>query len=247
MNEEPAASRVSVPESTAAQHIVDALAGANVLETFCRLPQADQENFSSWIIKARDESSHWRRIDALVLAMRLGTLRPDTGGRFLESGDTPSEIEDRDDALLSALKDSGVLDDLEITYDALRSARTPDLETLGIIHEVVIALRDAGVIETFFRLPRARQGDFFRWIGAIDDRDLRLHRTETFAAALQMAPLVGPVAQLGPEEGRPWSPPEESAEESVLMWKQAAELWEDIAQQRLEKIEDMRDQTPRTE
>ena len=54
--------------------LLDAMAAADVLETFCHLPRSAQEEFSAWIGKARDTDSHWRRIDALVLAMRSGLL-----------------------------------------------------------------------------------------------------------------------------------------------------------------------------
>ena len=55
--------------------LLDAMARADVLEIFVRLPEADQKKFSSWIGKARDVESHWRRINALVLALRLGPLQ----------------------------------------------------------------------------------------------------------------------------------------------------------------------------
>lgn len=57
-----------------ADDLLDTLAAADALEAFLRLPMADQENFSRWIGKARDDESHWRRINALALAIRLGPL-----------------------------------------------------------------------------------------------------------------------------------------------------------------------------
>lgn len=55
-------------------NLLDAMAAADVLEVFCHLPEAAQQEFREWIGKARDDESHWRRIDALVLAMRSGLL-----------------------------------------------------------------------------------------------------------------------------------------------------------------------------
>lgn len=57
-----------------ADDLLDTLAAADALEAFLRLPVADQESFSRWIGKARDDESHWRRINALALAIRLGPL-----------------------------------------------------------------------------------------------------------------------------------------------------------------------------
>ena len=57
-----------------ANDLLDTLAAADALNTFLRLPPADQDNFSRWIGKARNDESHWRRINALVLAMRIGPL-----------------------------------------------------------------------------------------------------------------------------------------------------------------------------
>jgi len=62
-------------EKITAMDLLDVLDTAGALETFNRLPQADQENFKSWIGRARNNISHWRRIDALVLAMITGPLQ----------------------------------------------------------------------------------------------------------------------------------------------------------------------------
>lgn len=58
-----------------ADDLLDKLAAADALETFLRLPPDDQENFARWIGKSRDDESHWRRINALVLALRIGPLQ----------------------------------------------------------------------------------------------------------------------------------------------------------------------------
>lgn len=49
----------------------DALASAEVLDTFQALPLEEQEKFCDWVDRARDDDSHWRRIEILVLAMRM--------------------------------------------------------------------------------------------------------------------------------------------------------------------------------
>lgn len=54
--------------------LLDAMATADVLETFVLLPESAQEEFRQWIGKANDDDSHWRRIHALVAAMRSGIL-----------------------------------------------------------------------------------------------------------------------------------------------------------------------------
>ena len=50
------------------------MAAADVLETFLKLPSSSQDYFRDWIGKATDDVSHWRRIDALVLAIRSAPL-----------------------------------------------------------------------------------------------------------------------------------------------------------------------------
>lgn len=57
-----------------ADDLLDTLAAADALETFLHLPPEDQDNFARWIGMSRDDESHWRRINALALAMRLGPL-----------------------------------------------------------------------------------------------------------------------------------------------------------------------------
>ena len=59
------------PRQKTEEDLLRALAGADVLETFRRLPPSEQERFTSWIAKAHDDDAHWRRIDILVLAMRM--------------------------------------------------------------------------------------------------------------------------------------------------------------------------------
>ena len=94
--------------------------------------------------------------------------------------------------VLAALIGSNVLETLEITHDDLAPARSDSdlLETLRITYAVLIAIEEAGVLDTFFRLPRTDQADFLRWIGATDDAGVREGRTTTFVSALQAAPLA---------------------------------------------------------
>jgi hypothetical protein len=97
------------------------------------------------------------------------------------------------DELLSALSGSKILDTLEISNEDLRLARSDSdlLETLRITYEIQAALIDFNVLDTFFRLPKADQADFLRWIGMTDDPDLRRNRIEAFVSALEESPLAG--------------------------------------------------------
>ena len=56
--------------------LLDVLDAADALAIFIRLPPADQEEFKRWIGRARDDESHWRRINALVQAMIEGPVQP---------------------------------------------------------------------------------------------------------------------------------------------------------------------------
>lgn len=55
--------------------LLDVLATYDVLETFRRLAESDEERFFRWIALARDEDSYWIRVEALVLALRTGPLQ----------------------------------------------------------------------------------------------------------------------------------------------------------------------------
>jgi hypothetical protein len=67
--------------------LVDAMEFAGVLDTFHRLPQEEQERFTRWVGTARDVDSHRRRINALVLALKIGPFEP----RAREERDRGSE------------------------------------------------------------------------------------------------------------------------------------------------------------
>ena len=94
--------------------------------------------------------------------------------------------------LLVALEGLKVLDALEITDADLRLERSDSnlRETLVITYEFLVALKDATVLDTFYKLPAADQMRFLRWIGATDDPELRQRRTETFVLALKASPLA---------------------------------------------------------
>jgi hypothetical protein len=95
------------------------------------------------------------------------------------------------DDLLDAFSGTEILRTLEISNEDLMAARGDSilLETLRITYEILAALKKAGVLETFLQLPKTDQADFLRWIGMMDDRELRRERTETFALALAESPL----------------------------------------------------------
>ena len=61
-------------ETITPDDLLDAMTTADVLETFVLLPQSAQDEFRQWIGKAKNDDSHWRRIHALVAAMRSGRL-----------------------------------------------------------------------------------------------------------------------------------------------------------------------------
>jgi hypothetical protein len=55
----------------------DILATFDVLETFELLPKADQERFSLWIENSSNDEARLGRLEAFVLALRLGPLQAD--------------------------------------------------------------------------------------------------------------------------------------------------------------------------
>ena len=75
---------------TTTKDLHDVLVTYDVLETFNRLPREDQDRFFRWIGAARDDDSYWMRVEALVLALRVGPLQEikledsvgDTGSRL---------------------------------------------------------------------------------------------------------------------------------------------------------------------
>ena len=95
------------------------------------------------------------------------------------------------DEILETLVAANVLETLEIADDDVRRVRTDAnlLETLTIAYDLLMAFDDAGVLDTFFRLPKVDQANFLRWIGSTDDPETRIRRTDTFVAALEASPL----------------------------------------------------------
>lgn len=58
----------------APQDLLSSLKIADVWEVYCSLPQTNRDEFALWIEKSPDQAARWRRIDALVLALRLSPL-----------------------------------------------------------------------------------------------------------------------------------------------------------------------------
>lgn len=70
---------MKIPERSQRDDLLRALAGSAALDRFQALPLEDQDRFWAWIAKSRDEEAYWRRIDILVIAMRVAppsTPRP---------------------------------------------------------------------------------------------------------------------------------------------------------------------------
>ena len=67
--------------------LLNAMADADVLEAFVHLPRSSQDKFHAWIGRARDDKSHWRRIEILVLAIKSAPL-PDLYGEHHRSTST---------------------------------------------------------------------------------------------------------------------------------------------------------------
>ena len=61
-------------EALAPQDLLNSLKIADVWEVYCSLPQKNRDEFAVWIEKSPDQAARWRRIDALVLALRLSPL-----------------------------------------------------------------------------------------------------------------------------------------------------------------------------
>ena len=72
---------MSTPELITVDDVMEALATSGVLETFCQLPVIDQERFSRLIGEARNDESQWRRIEALVMALKTGPFQPSEVGQ----------------------------------------------------------------------------------------------------------------------------------------------------------------------
>ena len=62
---------MSIPERKQTDDLLRALKEANALDNFQALPLEEQGRFWNWIAKSRDEEGYWRRIDILVMGMRM--------------------------------------------------------------------------------------------------------------------------------------------------------------------------------
>ncbi len=67
---------MSDAEKITPEDLLERLAKADALQAFLALPVKDQQEFARWVGKARNDESHWHRIDALVAAISLGPLQP---------------------------------------------------------------------------------------------------------------------------------------------------------------------------
>ena len=59
------------PERNQTDDLLRALREADALDNFQALPLEEQDRFWNWIAKSRDEEGYWRRIEILVLGMRM--------------------------------------------------------------------------------------------------------------------------------------------------------------------------------
>ena len=101
-------------------------------------------------------------------------------------------ISARSDADSSSSEGPEVFAVLERVIDAFLNVREDDRsvsETLGIAQVFLVALREAGCLGAFSRLPNHDQSRFLGWIGGANELGLRTKRTETFIAALQASPM----------------------------------------------------------
>ena len=62
---------MSTPELKPTNDLLHALAAWDVVETFQAMPLYDQDKFLAWIERAPGEDAYWRRIDIMVLGMRM--------------------------------------------------------------------------------------------------------------------------------------------------------------------------------
>lgn len=95
------------------------------------------------------------------------------------------------DDVVSELFRSRILEVLVMTNHDLEAAYSEVVETVTATHEFLVSLRDAGVLETFYRLQRAHQAYFLRVIGLTAEGQLRTKRIGTFVSAMKMSPLSG--------------------------------------------------------
>ena len=69
---------MSTSEQQPTNDLLEALATGEALDAFQRLPLVEQDKFIAWIERAPDNHAYWRRIDILVLGMRMAPLSEST-------------------------------------------------------------------------------------------------------------------------------------------------------------------------
>lgn len=65
---------MSTPEPNTTNDLLQALVAAGVVDVFQRLPLEDQTDFLDWIEKAPDAEAYRRRIDILVVGIKMSPL-----------------------------------------------------------------------------------------------------------------------------------------------------------------------------
>ena len=65
---------MSSPQQDPTSDLLQALVAAGVVETFQALPLAEQDKFLIWIENAPDADAYRRRIDILVMGIRMAPL-----------------------------------------------------------------------------------------------------------------------------------------------------------------------------
>lgn len=78
------------PRGIASEDLFNSLTAADALDTFLSLPEKDRHTFEEWIERAHDDDARWRRIDTLVMAMRVAPR--------IEGTDPPGRVVDINDA-----------------------------------------------------------------------------------------------------------------------------------------------------
>ena len=180
--------------------LLSAFSLTDSLDTFRRLPLADQEDFYRWIEKAPDEEARWRRIDALTLAIRISCLRlHEQPGHAPETGSPAPERPKQEprgrsaaaERVMKEVEDPALFNVLENVIDEFLRARDDASirETLEIAEAFLTALRESECLDLFALLPVEDQARFLRWIGSTTPAEFRLRRIETFVSALKASPM----------------------------------------------------------
>lgn len=94
--------------------------------------------------------------------------------------------------VFTQLSGSGTLDLLGMTAEDLEQVGNDSalFATLRATHEVLMVLREEGVLGAFLMLPGREQSHFLRWIARTDSEEARTSRCSTFIEALKASPLA---------------------------------------------------------